>query len=185
MIEVLLGGDLHGELDRVAMAARVLPRRQPRGRRRGLDVPVTPAAILLPAMADEDKPPLDDGHLFGVLELAGHRIQGLTALWAALAIRLVEFVDLIHDGQAGLHAGPVPGPGRRRGGGLGRRRGPLLARCTEQGLIALRQELLQEGELLLQHRTVLAAQARELGEQGLDLFVDPMILAIEEAGGLS
>jgi hypothetical protein len=38
---------------------------------------------------------------------------------------------------------------------------------------------------MLQRRAVLAAQARKLGEQGLDLFVKPMILAIEEAGGLS
>ncbi len=79
----------------------------------------------------------------------------------------------------------MPGPGRRRGDGLDCRRGPLLARWTEQRLVALGQELLQKGELMLQHRTVLAAQARELGEQRLDLFVEPVILAIEEAGGLS
>jgi hypothetical protein len=112
-------------------------------------------------------------------------MQRLAALRAALAIRLVEFVDLIHDGQTGLYPRPVPRTGRRWRGGLGRRRGPLLARRAEQGLVALGQELLQEGELMLQRRTVLAAQARDLGEQGLDLFVEPVIFAIEEAGGLS
>ena len=84
-----------------------------------------------------------------------------------------------------MHAGPVPGTGRRRRGGLGRRRGPLLARRTEQRLIPLCQELLQEGELMLQRRAVLAAQAREFGEQALDLFVEALIFAIEETGGLS
>jgi hypothetical protein len=87
MIEVLLGGDLHGKLDGVAVPPRVLPHRQSRGRRRRLDVTVAPAAILLPAMPDEDEPPLDHGHLFGVLELAGHQINTLARVRGRLAKR--------------------------------------------------------------------------------------------------
>jgi hypothetical protein len=136
-------------------------------------------------MPDEHEPPLDDGHLLGLLELAGHRIQWLTTLRAALPIRLVELVDLVDDGQSGLDAGSVPGTGRRWSGGLSRRRRPLLARRPEERLVALREQFLQEGELVLQRRTVLAPQARELGEQALDLFVEPMVFAIEEAGSLS
>jgi hypothetical protein len=61
---------------------------------------VAPAAIFLPAMPDEDESPLDHGHLFGLFELAGYRIQRLAALRAALAIRLVELVDLVDDACA-------------------------------------------------------------------------------------
>jgi len=109
-------------------------------------------------MTDDDEPPLDDGHLLGVLELPGHRGQRLATLGTALAIGLAELVDLIDDGQSGLHARPVPGMRRpRRGGWLRHGRRPLLARRTEQRVVALSEEFLQKGELALEHCAVLAA----------------------------
>ena len=90
------------------MPPRILPR--PEARRRGgrLDMPVALTAVLLAAVADDDEPPLDDGHLLGILELPGHRSQRLPALRTALPIGLVEFVDVIHQRQPGLRARAVP-----------------------------------------------------------------------------
>jgi hypothetical protein len=46
-------------------------------------------------------------------------------------------------------------------------------------------QLLEEGEFALDLTAVLAAQPGDLGEQGLDLLVERLIFAIEEAGCLS
>ena len=135
-------------------------------------------------MADDDEPSLNDGDLFGLLELVGHRIQRLAALRAALAVSLVQLVDLVDDRQPELGTGTMPRLGRTRRRRLGGRRA-LFTRRTEQRAGALRQELLQEGELLLELGAVVAAQARELRQQGFDFLVEALILAIEEAGGLS
>jgi hypothetical protein len=137
-------------------------------------------------MADDDEPPLDDGHFFGLLELPGHRRERVTALGTALPIGFIQLVHLLDDGQSRLDAWPAPGTWRTlRDRRLGRWHWPPLARRAEQRVVPLREQLLEKGQLALERRPILAAQAREFGEQRLDLFVEPLVFAIEEAGRLS
>lgn len=109
MIKILLGAHVDRELDGVVVTSRPFPRRQPRRDRRALDMAIAPAAVLT-AMAHQHEPPLDDRDLLGVLKLAGHQVQGLAALRASLAVRLVPDVELLNDGDLRLGARPVPRP---------------------------------------------------------------------------
>ncbi len=69
----------------------------------------------------------------------------------------------------------------RRGSGLGVRPARALLRGrAEQGLLALREQLFQERQLVFRCGGVGAAQARELVGEGLDLRVEFLVLALEE-----
>jgi len=72
VIDALAGGHLDGEIGRIAGSGEELHRA---GRR--LDAAVAGAAVLLPPLLLEHEPPLDDGYLLRLLELAGKLARGL------------------------------------------------------------------------------------------------------------
>jgi len=180
MIAILADRDLDRELRGVALAPPIGAAREAQRPGRGVHAPVARASILLALVGDEHELPLDDGDLFRVLRLPGHRPEHAAALRARL-IRVVEHVHHLDAGQLGLGLGAVPAPGRRRRGrGRLRRTRALLRGGPEERPLSLREQLLQERQLALGRRGVVAAEAGELVGEGLDLRVECFVLALEE-----
>ena len=180
VIAVLADRDLDRELRSVAPAAHVGAGREAQRSWRGVHTPVARTPVLLALVGDEHEPPLDDGDLVRVFRLPSHRPEHAAALGARL-IGGVEHVHHLDMGQLGLGLRAVATPGRRGGSRLGIRPARALLRGrTEEGLLALREQLLQECQLTLGGGGLVAAEPGELVGEGGDLRVEFLVLALEE-----
>jgi hypothetical protein len=173
MVEILRHRDLDRELHRILAALGQL--RRPG---RGLDAALASAAVLLPLVLATNEPPLEDIRLEGFLELPGPFLKLPAALGAGL-VGNVELVDLLHDRQLGLLAGAMAALGLSLFVSFCRSPS-LLARISEELLIAPRELLLQLFELHCQVQLRLALEGQILTGQRQILLDELVILLVEK-----
>ena len=98
--------------------------------------------------------------------------------------RLIRHGELVHHldaRQLRLRGRPVAAPWRRRYRGVLRLRARApLRRRPEQGALALREEFFQKLQVVLDAARGVATEAGEFGNEGLDLGVELLVLALEE-----
>ncbi len=137
------------------------------------------AAVLLALVAHDAEGPLHHVDLIGLLELAGHWLEGAATRGTCL-VRLVELVDDLDDGKRLLLARSVTWA----------RLLPLvrlllgarytLGRIPEQGLRATRELLPQVCDLELKALGLLAACFAQLARQHLEAMEQPGVLLLQQ-----